>query len=64
VSRTYLIRDTLPFSTVAWSSCATARPLNITTELQLKGGTDPGQITTDSIDGRLNFVLGLRWKPC
>jgi hypothetical protein len=64
VSRSYLIRDKLPFSTVAWSSCTTSRPLNITTELLLKGGTDPGQITTDSIDGRLNFVLGLRWKPC
>jgi hypothetical protein len=64
VSRHYLIRDTLPFSTVAWSSCSTSRPLNITTELDLKGGTDPGQITTDGMEGRLNFVIALAWKPC
>lgn len=64
VSRDYLIRDTLPFSTVAWSSCNTSRPLSITTQLDLKGGTEAGQISTTGIEGRLNFVIGLRWKPC
>lgn len=60
----YLIRDTLPFSTVVWSSCDKVRPLTITTELEVKGGTDPGHITADTIDGRNAFVLGLHWKPC
>lgn len=64
VTKNYLIRDTLPFSTVVWSSCDKVRPLNITTQLQLKGGTEAGQITTDNIDGKIGFVLGLRWKPC
>jgi hypothetical protein len=63
-STDYLIRDTLPFSTVVWSSCDKARPINITTQLDLKGGTDLGQITTASVDGKVNFVLGLRCKPC
>ncbi len=64
VSKDYLIRDTLPFSTVVWSACDKVRPLTITTQLQLKGGTDPGQITNDSVDGKVHFVLGLHWKPC
>lgn len=64
VERDYLIRDTLPFSSVSWSSCNTVRPLNITTELTLKGGTETGQITNDSTGGRVEFVLGIRWKPC
>ncbi len=64
VSKDYLIRDTLPFSTVAWSACDKVRPLTITTELRLKGGTEPGQITNDSLEGKIDFVLGLRWKPC
>jgi len=34
------------------------------TQLDLKGGTELGQITTDSVDGKVKFVLGLRWKPC
>lgn len=64
VARDYLIRDTLPFSTVAWSSCNISRPMNMVTELALKGGTEPGQITNDSTGGRVEFVLGLHWKPC
>jgi cysteine-rich repeat protein len=64
VNRDYLIRDTLPFSTVVWSSCNQARPLNITTQLEVKGGSELGQITTDSVDGKVKFVLGLHWKPC
>jgi hypothetical protein len=60
----YLIRDTLPFSTVVWSSCDKVRPLTITTQLQLKGGTEPGQISNDTVDGKVAFVLALHWKPC
>jgi hypothetical protein len=65
VTKDYLIRDTLPFSTVVWSSCDVSRPLTVTTQLSLKGGsTEPGQITNDSVDGKVKFVLALQWKQC
>jgi hypothetical protein len=64
VAKDYLIRDTLPFSTVVWSSCDKVRPLTVTTQLSLKGGTEPGQISNDSVDGKVKFVLALHWKPC
>lgn len=64
VLKNYLIRDTLPFSTVVWSSCTNARPINISTQLDLKGGSESGQITSESVDGANKLVLGLRWKPC
>jgi hypothetical protein len=64
VSKSYLIRDTLPFSTVVWSSCDVVRPLTMTTQLSLKGGTEPGQISNDSVDGKVKFVLALQWKQC
>lgn len=63
-STDYLIRDTLPFSTVVWSACDQTRPLTITTQLSLKGGTELGQISTGTVDGKIRFVLGLHWKPC
>jgi hypothetical protein len=64
VTRDYLIRDTLPYSTVVWSSCDKVRPLTITTELELLGGTTAGGITTDTMDGRNASVLELRWQEC
>ena len=64
VTKEYLIRDTLPFSTVVWSSCDKVRPLTITTELELRGGIEAGQITHDSTDGRNVTVLALQWQPC
>jgi hypothetical protein len=36
----------------------------MTTQLSLKGGTELGQITNDSIDGKVKFVLALQWKQC
>ncbi|MCC6764344.1 MAG: DUF4360 domain-containing protein [Deltaproteobacteria bacterium] len=64
LDKQYLIRDTLPFSSVSWSSCENVRPLTITTELQLRGGADLGQISADTLDGKIAFVLGLRWRRC
>jgi hypothetical protein len=64
VDKAYLIRDTLPFSTVVWSSCDVVRPLTVTTQLSLKGGTEPGEITNASVDGKVKFVLALQWKKC
>ena len=63
-SQEYLIRDTLPFSTVVWSSCDKVRPLTITTELELRGGLEAGQITAESAEGRNVTVLGLQWQQC
>lgn len=64
VVKDYLIRDTLPYSTVVWSSCDKVRPLTITTELEVSGGTTAGEITADTTEGRNASVLELRWQEC
>jgi hypothetical protein len=64
-AKDYLIRDTLPFSTVVWSSCDVVRPLTVTTQLSLRGtALDPGQISNELVDGKIQFVLALQWKEC
>lgn len=64
VTKDYLIRDTLPYSTVVWSSCDKVRRLTITTELELVGGTTAGEISATTMDGRNASVLELRWQEC
>lgn len=64
VSRDYLSRDEIPFSTVVWSACGAVAPVNINAEVRLSGGATSAQITTDSADGKVEQILGLRWRAC
>lgn len=64
VSKDYLSRDEVPFSTVVWSACGAVAPVNINAEVRTSGGASQAQITTDSVDGKVQHILGLRWRSC
>jgi hypothetical protein len=64
VAKDYLSRDEIPFSTVAWSACGAVVPININAEVRTSGGSSSAQITTDSVDGKVEHILGLRWRAC
>ena len=59
------IRDTLPVTSLVWSSCHAQANLNINTKISLGGNPHrEGFITTDSIDGKISHKYGLQWKRC
>jgi hypothetical protein len=62
----YLITDAIPFSSVVWSPCGASLPLNINSQVRLMSTspTASGQITDDSIDGHIDFIIGLMWQTC
>jgi hypothetical protein len=64
VSKDYLQNDSIPFSTIVWSACGAVAPVNINSEVRTSGGAAPAQITTDSIDGKVQQIFGLQWRPC
>ena len=63
----YQIRDTLTTSALVWSPCGATRALNVNTEVRVDNSGYPnasGMMTTDSIDGQLRHLYGLRWQRC
>lgn len=64
VSKDYLNRDEIPFSTIVWSACGAVAPVNINAEVRTSGGSSSAQITTDSVDGKVQHILGLQWRSC
>lgn len=63
VAKDYLVRD--PIALQSWSPCGGVRPLNINTQIMIIGSsTAPGQITMDSIDGKVRQILALQWRQC
>jgi hypothetical protein len=65
----YVSSDTIPMETNVWSDCKAIRPLNINTQVRVErlAGAAPdarGQMTTDSIDGKVVQKLALVWKKC
>jgi hypothetical protein len=64
VAKDYLNRDSLEFGTFAWSPCGAVAPVNINAQVRLSGGTSSAQITTDSVDGKVQHIYGLRFRPC
>jgi hypothetical protein len=67
MSKDYLIRDTIPMNSVVWSECNKVVPLNINTQVRIDNSGNratPGQLTTDSIDGKVKKIFGLQWKRC
>jgi hypothetical protein len=63
ISKDYLSRDTIPLTAVVWMPCGRVVPVNINAQVRLMG-RGQGQITTDSIDGKVRQILGLQWKRC
>ncbi len=62
----YQIRDSLGLAAVVWSPCGATRALNINTQVRLTSSNRfaRGLMTTDSIDGELTHVYGVRWRRC
>jgi len=66
VAKDYLSRDTIPLAAMVWSKCNKVVPININAQVRLLGA-GPGkqaQITTDSIDGKVQHILGLQFRKC
>jgi len=66
VSNDYEVTDALPISSVVWSPCGATAALNIDSEVRLTttSTTAQGEITDDSIDGKIAFVVGVQWQSC
>jgi hypothetical protein len=64
VAKDYLIRDELQITSRVWSPCGTVAPLSINAQVTVSGGTSPAQITTDSVDGKVEQKVGLFYQSC
>jgi hypothetical protein len=64
VAKDYVIRDQLQITSKVWSPCGTVAPLNINAQVRVSGGTSPAQITTDSVDGKVEQKVGLFYQSC
>lgn len=69
LAKDYLVRDAIPITETIWSDCKALRPLNANTQVRIEKlpqcpDSAKGQITTDSIDGKVSHVLSLLWKNC
>ncbi len=61
----YHIRDSLGIDAVVYSPCGLSRALNLNTQVRVTAsGGRRAMMTTDSIDGQLTHVYGIRWRRC
>jgi len=66
VSKDYEIESDISLTSVVWSPCGAPISLNIDSAVLLRSGVTSatGQITDDSIDGKITFVVGVQWQKC
>jgi len=64
IGKDYLSRDTLGLAAMVWMPCGRVVPLNVNAQVRLNAGSRQAQITTDSIDGKVQHVLGLQFRRC
>jgi hypothetical protein len=59
----YEITDSIPFTSTVWSPCGAALPLNIDSQVRLSStvSTATGELTEDSVDGHVTFIVGVQW---
>ncbi|KUJ16984.1 uncharacterized protein LY89DRAFT_646060 [Mollisia scopiformis] len=61
----YEVSDSIPFASTIWSPCGAALPLNINSQVRLTGpSSGSGLLTEDSVDGKVEFVVGVQWQKC
>jgi len=62
----YEIVDSIPFTSTVWSPCGAALPLNIDSQVRLSStvSTATGELTDDSVDGNVQFIVGVTWQTC
>ncbi|KAF8852421.1 hypothetical protein BDZ45DRAFT_749600 [Acephala macrosclerotiorum] len=64
-SSDYEVSNSIPFASSIWSSCGAALPLNINSQVRLTGSTTgSGLFIEDSVDGKVEFVVGVQWQKC
>lgn len=67
MSQDYLIHDEIPFTSTVWSPCGEIASLNINSQVRVENSANPkgmGFLTTDSIDGKVSFKVGVKWQVC
>lgn len=62
----YEISDSIPFTSTIFSPCGAALPLNINSQVRLTSTVTSatGELTDDSIDGKITYVVGVQWQTC
>jgi len=64
-AKDYTIGDRLDLNALVWCECNAVVPVNINSQVRIVGdASKQGQITTDSIDGKVTHIYGLQWKQC
>ena len=66
LSQDYEVQDNVSLSSVVWSPCGAPVALNIDSAVSLvtSSSTAQGEITDDSIDGKITFIAGVQWQKC
>ena len=66
MSKDYAISDADDLTSTIWSPCGAPIALNIDSAVLLRSSVAgaSGQITDDSIDGKITFVTGVQWQKC
>jgi len=57
----------VPLTSIVWSPCGSQAALNIDASVQLHQTSDTnaqGQMTIDSADGHIQFIVGVQWRKC
>jgi hypothetical protein len=61
----YVLRDVIPMEKVTWSPCGQVVNGNVNAQIKLMGKQDKeAMITTDSVDGKIKIICGIKWKKC
>ncbi|NRA63967.1 MAG: DUF4360 domain-containing protein [Pseudobacteriovorax sp.] len=66
----YAFRETIGLQSRVWSKCSTQRALNINTSINVRNmdkrrrPNAEGVIGTDSIDGQITQIYGVKWRRC
>jgi len=62
----YEVDDDVNLTSTIWSPCGAEAALNLNSQLRLSSSNSAasGQITDDSIDGKITFVVGVQWQTC
>ncbi|KAJ3316477.1 hypothetical protein HDV06_003607 [Boothiomyces sp. JEL0866] len=74
INEDYLSTDNIDVAAYIWSPCGQVLPGNINTQVRLELSNPPtpqvtlrntpGQITVDSIDGKVSQIYHIQWKTC
>jgi len=66
ISSDYETSDTIPFTSTIFSPCGAPLPLNVNSQVRLTSSNSKAQgiLTTDSIDGKISFQVGVQWQKC